>query len=124
MKGDKKVIDALNKVLIKEFAEYPRWWEPIVDIQDFTTLQTVRWMSLGGIGELRTVAEGSAYTELTWDDQTESSIFVKKGVRASAAARVARLARNVRFRTDTTQFSADIASKRCNTPCQRSPRKS
>ena len=73
------VADALNKVLIKEFAEYPRWWEPIVDIQDFTTLQTVRWMSLGGIGELPTVAEGSAYTELTWDDQTESSIFVKKG---------------------------------------------
>ena len=25
------------------------------------------------------MAEGAAYTELTWDDQTESASFVKKG---------------------------------------------
>jgi hypothetical protein len=28
---------------------------------------------------LPTVAEGAAYTELTWDDQTETATFVKKG---------------------------------------------
>jgi hypothetical protein len=34
---------------------------------------------LGVVGELPTVAEGAAYTELTWDDKYESSTFVKKG---------------------------------------------
>ena len=29
--------------------------------------------------ELPTVAEGAAYTELTWDDNTETATFVKKG---------------------------------------------
>jgi hypothetical protein len=31
------------------------------------------------VGELPTVAEGAAYTELTWDDKTETASFVKKG---------------------------------------------
>jgi hypothetical protein len=31
------------------------------------------------VGELPTVAEGAAYTEMTWDDQTEVATFVKKG---------------------------------------------
>jgi hypothetical protein len=39
----------------------------------------VKWITLGGVGELPTVAEGAAYTELTWDDQTETADFVKKG---------------------------------------------
>jgi len=34
---------------------------------------------LGGVGELPTVAEGAAYTELTWDDAYETAAFVKKG---------------------------------------------
>jgi hypothetical protein len=46
---------------------------------DFTTLQDVRWITLGGVGELPTVAEGAAYTEMTWDDQTETDAFTKKG---------------------------------------------
>jgi hypothetical protein len=46
---------------------------------DFATLQDVRWITLGGVGELPTVPEGGAYTELTWDDQTETAAFVKKG---------------------------------------------
>jgi hypothetical protein len=39
----------------------------------------VRWITLGGVGELPTVAEGASYTELTWDDKYETSSFVKKG---------------------------------------------
>jgi hypothetical protein len=46
---------------------------------NFTNLQDVRWVTLGGVGELPTVAEGAAYTELTWDDNTETDSFVKKG---------------------------------------------
>jgi hypothetical protein len=73
------VANALNKRLANEFIEYPQWWAPVVSTEDFTSLQTVKWITLGGVGELPTVAEGAAYTELTWDDQTESASFVKKG---------------------------------------------
>ena len=73
------VANALNKVVANEFQQYPRWWEPFCTMQDFASLQAVKWITLGGIGELPTVAEGAAYTELTWDDKYESASFVKKG---------------------------------------------
>lgn len=73
------VANALNKVVAAEFQQYPRWWEPFVSQQDFASLQQVKWITLGGLGELPTVAEGAAYTELTWDDKFESSDFTKKG---------------------------------------------
>jgi hypothetical protein len=71
--------NALNKVVVNMFATYPHWWAPAVTEMDFTSLQDVRWTTLGGVGELPTVAEGAAYTELTWDDQVETDAFVKKG---------------------------------------------
>jgi hypothetical protein len=71
--------NVLNKAVINYYMQYPRWWERIVSVQDFTTLQQVKWITLGGVGELPTVAEGAAYTELTWDDQSETADFVKKG---------------------------------------------
>jgi hypothetical protein len=73
------VANALNKVVINEFQQYPKWWSSISQELDFTTLQQVKWITLGGIGELPTVAEGAAYTELTWDDNTETATFYKKG---------------------------------------------
>lgn len=73
------VANVLNKRVMNEFQQYPRWWEPIVIIENFSTLQDVKWISLGGVGELPTVAEGAAYTELTWDDFGETDSFVKKG---------------------------------------------
>jgi hypothetical protein len=73
------VANALNKRVTNLFQEYPRWWEKIVHVEDFNTLQQVKWITLGGIGELPTVAEGAAYTELTWADKTEPVDFVKKG---------------------------------------------
>lgn len=73
------VANALNKVVVNRFQTYPRWWEPIVTVESFSSLQTVKWITLGGVGELPTVSEGAAYTELTWDDQTEVGTWVKKG---------------------------------------------
>jgi hypothetical protein len=73
------VANRLNKRVINLFMEYPHWWSPIVVEEDFATLQQIRWITLGGVGELPTVAEGAAYTELTWDDNTETADFVKKG---------------------------------------------
>jgi hypothetical protein len=73
------VANALNKRVVNIYQTYPKWWGPAVTEMDFATLQAVRWITLGGIGELPTVAEGAAYTELTWDDNTETASFVKKG---------------------------------------------
>ena len=73
------VADALNKRVVNQFQVYDRFWEPLVHVEDFTTLQSVKWITLGGVGELPAVAEGAAYTEMTWDDQTETSQWVKKG---------------------------------------------
>jgi hypothetical protein len=73
------VANVLNKRVMTLYATYPRWWEPAVSIEDFATLQDVRWIVLGGVGELPTVAEGAAYTELTWDDKYETASFTKKG---------------------------------------------
>ncbi len=73
------VANALNKVVVNEFQQYPQWWRPIVNEMDFASLQAVKWMTVGGVGELPTVAEGAAYTELTWDDSYETASFVKKG---------------------------------------------
>ncbi len=73
------VANALNKRVVNLFQQYPHWWEKFCSVEDFATLQAVKWITLGGVGELPTVAEGAAYTELTWDDQTETASFVKKG---------------------------------------------
>lgn len=73
------VANALNKVVVNQFQAYPRWWEPIVVVQNFNRLQPVRWITLGGVPALPEVYEGAAYTELTWDDQTETAAWRKKG---------------------------------------------
>jgi len=71
--------DALNKAIIEIGGLYPKWWGPAVTIQQFNTLHDAKWILMGGVGELPTVAEGSVYTEMTLDDQQESDAFVKKG---------------------------------------------
>ena len=73
------VANILNKVVVTEFQTYPRWWEPIVLRDTFNTLQTITWITLGGVGELPVVSEGAAYSELTWDDAAETAAWQKRG---------------------------------------------
>lgn len=73
------VKNALNKTLLLAYNQRPKWWQPMAHEEDFPTLNQVTWIKTGGIGDLPTVAEGAAYTELTWDDKEETSSFVKKG---------------------------------------------
>jgi len=73
------VKNALNKVLLKAYNMRPQWWSPIAYEEDFTTLNSVTWITLGGIADLDTVTEGNAYTEKSWSDNEETSDFVKKG---------------------------------------------
>ena len=73
------VKNALNKVLLKSYNMRPQWWAPIAYEEDFTTLNEITWISLGGIADLDTVTEGAAYTEKAWSDNEETSTFIKKG---------------------------------------------
>jgi hypothetical protein len=73
------VANVLNKSVVNTFQQYPRWWEAFCRSDNFNNLQTVQWITLGGIGALPTVAEGQAYTELAWDDSKETASWVKKG---------------------------------------------
>lgn len=73
------VANVLNKSVVNAFQLYPRWWEPVVREENFGSLQTVQWITLGGLGDLPAVGEGAAYTELAWDDNTESAAWQKKG---------------------------------------------
>jgi len=73
------VANALNKVLLRQFESRPRWWGPVAYEEDFATLNDVRWITVGGFGDLDTVGEGDPYVEKTWDDYAETSTFIKKG---------------------------------------------
>ncbi len=73
------VANVLNKALLQAYTSRPQWWQPIAYEQEFTNMNQIKWLSLGGLADLDTVAEGDAYTEKTWDDNAESASFVKKG---------------------------------------------
>lgn len=73
------VANALNKVLLRSFESRPQWWKPIAYEEDFSNLNQISWISIGGFSDLDTVSEGAAYTEKTWADRTETSTFIKKG---------------------------------------------
>ena len=73
------VANALNKALLRAFEARPQWWRPIAYEEDFTTMNQVKWITLGGFSDLDPVFEGDPYTEKTWDDSAESASFVKVG---------------------------------------------
>jgi hypothetical protein len=74
------VKNALNKALLQAFEMRPFWWKSIVWEEDFATLNDVTWITAGGIGDLPTVSEGAAYSELSSPtDIEETSAFIKKG---------------------------------------------
>lgn len=73
------VKNAMNVALLEAFVQRPMWWKQIAHEEDFATMDDVTWVTLGGFGDLPTVAEGAAYTELSWADDENTAAFVKKG---------------------------------------------
>ena len=77
------VRNVLNKRLMEEWTRLGQagytWWQRIVHEEDFSTLQQVSWIMMGGFGDLPTVAEGGSYTELAWDDKRETADWTKRG---------------------------------------------
>lgn len=71
--------NALNKYVQQYFQDAYLWWEDVAEIVEFGTLQDPTWITMGGFGDLPTVSEGNAYTELTISDTSETSAWLKKG---------------------------------------------
>jgi hypothetical protein len=73
------VKNAFNKVILDYFNSVDRWWESIAAQEDFGDMKDLTLITLGGFGDLPTVSEGAAYTELSWSDAEEVVSFVKRG---------------------------------------------
>jgi hypothetical protein len=73
------VANVLNKVLLRSYEARAAWWKPLAAEYDFSTMNTARFVYLGGFPDLDTVAEGGSYTEKSWSDNAETAAFVKKG---------------------------------------------
>ena len=77
------VANALNKAIVDNWnklgAAGYNWWEKIVTVEPFETLNTITWLRLGTISSLPSVSEGAEYPELPLGDNGETSTFVKYG---------------------------------------------
>jgi len=73
------VKNAFNKVILDWFDSVDLWWRPMVEEEDFSSMKDLTLITLGGFGDLPTVSEGAAYSELSWSDSEEVVSFVKKG---------------------------------------------
>ena len=72
---NKIVLDAVNRMAAAGYM----WWKRAAAVGHFTNLQPARYIRIGGVGDLPTIAEGGIYSELTWDDTSQAVPFVKKG---------------------------------------------
>lgn len=73
--------NVINKAVYATWANLQdyRWWQKVVAVRSFESIQQVSWVTYGGFGDLPTIGEGASYTELTWDDSRETSNWLKKG---------------------------------------------
>lgn len=77
------VKNSLNKIVANRWEELGRagynWWEKIVTVEHFNTLQQITGTLVGTVGSLPEVNEGAAYTELAIGDSPETADWKKYG---------------------------------------------
>ncbi len=77
------VKNALNKLVVQKWKQLGEagytWWERIVQVEHFNTLNQVTGTLVGTVGSLPLVAEGAEYTELAIGDSPETGTFYKYG---------------------------------------------
>ena len=77
------VKNALNKVVAQQWDALGRagynWWEEMVKIEHFTSLNSITGTLVGTVGALPTVEEGAEYTPLAIGDSPETASFTKYG---------------------------------------------
>jgi len=75
--------NAMNKLIIDQWQELGRsgyrWWEPLVQVEHFNSLQEITGVLVGEVTVLPSVAEGGAYTELAVKDSAETGAWGKYG---------------------------------------------
>ena len=75
--------NALNKLIIQKWQELGRagyrWWEPVVSVEHFNSLQSLTGVLVGEVTLLPSVAEGGPYTELDVSDSPETASWTKYG---------------------------------------------
>ena len=77
------LMNALNKRIVQEWDALGstgyRWWEPIVSVEHFNSLQPVTGVLVGEVTVLPTVNEGAAYQALPVSDSAETGAWSKYG---------------------------------------------
>ncbi len=77
------LMNSFNKVIVKQWDELGkagyRWWEKVVQVEHFSSLQPVSGILLGEVSALSSIAEGTSYGELDINDSGETKSFVKYG---------------------------------------------
>ena len=77
------VKNALNKIVVNTWDQLGRagydWWSRVARVEHFNTLNTITGTLIGTVGDLPSVDEGAAYTELVVGDSPETASFVKYG---------------------------------------------
>ena len=75
--------NAMNKLVVARWEELGRsgyrWWEPVVQVEHFNSLQDITGVLVGEVTVLPTVAEGADYTELNVSDSSETGTWGKYG---------------------------------------------
>jgi hypothetical protein len=75
--------NTLNKLIVSQWEELGRsgyrWWEPVVQVEHFNSLQEISGVLVGEVTVLPAVAEGGAYTELAVKDSEEAGTWGKYG---------------------------------------------
>ncbi len=75
--------DTLNKLIVLHWQELGRsgyrWWEPVVSVEHFSSLQAITGVLVGEVTALPTVSEGEAYGELPISDSAETGTWNKYG---------------------------------------------
>lgn len=75
--------NAMNKLILAQWEELGssgyRWWEPVVQVEHFNSLQEITGVLVGEVTVLPKVLEGAAYTELDLKDSAETAAWDKYG---------------------------------------------
>jgi hypothetical protein len=75
--------NAMNKLILNQWEELGRsgyrWWEPLVQVEHFNSLQEITGVLVGEVTVLPAVSEGAAYTELDVKDSAETGTWGKYG---------------------------------------------
>ena len=75
--------NVMNKLILARWEDLGRsgyrWWEPVVQVEHFNSLQEISGVLVGEVNLLPAVNEGAAYTELAVSDSSETGAWGKYG---------------------------------------------